>query len=186
MGVVLQAELHRTRAGRCGASTRLGARDPARQGRVQASRSRSPITKKADVDAAYVRLMKMLLSEGHYPAIATHDPAMIDVAQQYRGASTASAPDRFEFQMLYGIRRDLQSALVADGLPRARLHPVRPPVVPVLHAPPRRTPRQRRVRPARHPPRTIGTRIESDIPLPLLSQIRHRCLPRLTLGATLR
>ena len=58
--------------------------------------------------------MKLLLSEGTYPAIATHDPAMIAVAKQY-AAEHGIGPDRFEFQMLYGIRRDLQSALVADG-----------------------------------------------------------------------
>ena len=54
------------------------------------------------------------MSESHYPAIATHDPAMIAVAKQY-AAERRIAADRFEFQMLYGIRRDLQNALVAEG-----------------------------------------------------------------------
>ncbi len=70
--------------------------------------------KKAEVDAAFVELMRMLLDGGDYPAIATHDPAMIDATKQYAKQKGYSS-DRFEFQMLYGIRRDLQSSLVADG-----------------------------------------------------------------------
>jgi len=69
---------------------------------------------KADVDASYIRLMKRLLSDGVYPGIATHDPAMISATREY-AASEEIAPDRFEFQMLFGIRRDLQSKLVRDG-----------------------------------------------------------------------
>ncbi|MCX6551976.1 MAG: proline dehydrogenase family protein [Acidobacteria bacterium] len=69
---------------------------------------------KADVDAAYVRIMKFLMTDGHYPALATHDPKMIDAAKAF-AADKGIAKDRFEFQMLYGIRRDLQAALVADG-----------------------------------------------------------------------
>lgn len=75
--------------------------------------------KKADVDASYVRLMKMLLSaparaKGTRAALATHDPKMIDAARQY--AEEEMVPrDEFEFQMLHGIRRDLQQQLVADG-----------------------------------------------------------------------
>jgi proline dehydrogenase len=69
---------------------------------------------KADVDAAYVKLMKRLLLEGQYPAIATHDEAMIHEAKRY--ALEQNIPkQRFEFQMLYGIRRDLQMSLVAQG-----------------------------------------------------------------------
>jgi proline dehydrogenase len=70
--------------------------------------------KKEDVDAAYARMLKVLLTDGCYPAIATHDPAMIDLARQW-AASHGVGADRFEFQMLYGIRRDLQARLVADG-----------------------------------------------------------------------
>jgi proline dehydrogenase len=70
--------------------------------------------KKEDVDAAFARMMKVLLTDGHYPAIATHDPAMIDLARQW-AASHGVGADRFEFQMLYGIRRDLQAKLLADG-----------------------------------------------------------------------
>jgi proline dehydrogenase len=70
---------------------------------------------KADVDAAYIRIMQTLLGEGVFPAIATHDPAIIDATRRW-AADRGIPRDRFEFQMLYGIRRDLQSALVADGL----------------------------------------------------------------------
>jgi proline dehydrogenase len=64
--------------------------------------------------------MKLLLDEGTYPAIATHDPAMI-AATKAHAAEKQYAKDRFEFQMLYGIRRDLQAALVRDGY-RVRLY----------------------------------------------------------------
>lgn len=70
--------------------------------------------KKSEVDAAFVDLMRLLLDEGTYPAIATHDPVMIETTRAY-ATSKGYAKDRFEFQMLYGIRRDLQSALVAEG-----------------------------------------------------------------------
>ena len=70
--------------------------------------------KKAEVDAAYVELMQVLLDEGNYPAIATHDPNIIDATRAY-AKSKGYANDRFEFQMLYGIRRDLQASLVKEG-----------------------------------------------------------------------
>jgi proline dehydrogenase len=70
--------------------------------------------KKSEVDESFVRLMKILLSSGIYHGIATHDEAMIDATISY-ARSEGIAPDRFEFQMLYGIRRDLQEKLVADG-----------------------------------------------------------------------
>jgi proline dehydrogenase len=76
--------------------------------------------RKADVDGAYVRIMESLLRAGTYPAIATHDPAILDAAIRC-AAENRLAPDRFEFQMLYGIRRDLQAALVRDGY-RLRLY----------------------------------------------------------------
>jgi proline dehydrogenase len=69
---------------------------------------------KTDVDANYVRLMKRLLSDGNYPGIATHDEKMISATRQY-AAEQKIVSDRFEFQMLYGIRRDLQVALVKEG-----------------------------------------------------------------------
>ncbi len=69
---------------------------------------------KADVDANYVSLMKILLESGTYHGIATHDPAMIDATVAYAREKKID-PQSFEFQMLYGIRRDLQQKLVKDG-----------------------------------------------------------------------
>lgn len=69
---------------------------------------------KADVDAAFVRMMQALLTGGVYPAIATHDAKMIEATKRF-AAARGIAKDRFEFQMLYGIRRDLQASLVAEG-----------------------------------------------------------------------
>lgn len=69
---------------------------------------------KNDVDRNYVQLMLLLLSRGNFPAIATHDEAIIDAACKHvrnHGISKAS----FEFQMLYGIRRDLPEKLVKQG-----------------------------------------------------------------------
>jgi proline dehydrogenase len=70
--------------------------------------------KKADVDRNYVRLMQLLLDEGTYPAIATHDERMIAATIEY-AKGRQIGPERFEFQMLYGVRRDLQDRLVREG-----------------------------------------------------------------------
>jgi proline dehydrogenase len=70
--------------------------------------------KKADTDASFVRIMKLLLDSGLYHAIATHDEAIIAATRAYAEARKAPR-DAFEFQMLYGIRRDLQQELVRDG-----------------------------------------------------------------------
>jgi len=75
---------------------------------------------KRQVDENYVELMKLLLDSGTYPAIATHDEKMIEAAKAHV-ASRNLPRDRFEFQMLYGIRRDLQRRLVAEGY-RLRLY----------------------------------------------------------------
>jgi proline dehydrogenase len=69
---------------------------------------------KSDVDRNYVKLMKLLLEDGAYPAIASHDEAVIRECLQYVRASGID-PGSFEFQMLYGIRRDLQKKLTSDG-----------------------------------------------------------------------
>src|SRR5262245_15920103 len=69
---------------------------------------------KTDVDASFVRIMKVLLAGGTFPAIATHDPSMIAATRAFafeRGIPAAN----YEFQMLYGIRRDLQSILQTEG-----------------------------------------------------------------------
>ena len=72
--------------------------------------------KKADVDANYVKLMQMLLPSGVYHGIATHDPRMIAATREF-AAKQGIGKDQFEFQMLYGIRPDLQRQLVRDGYP---------------------------------------------------------------------
>jgi proline dehydrogenase len=69
---------------------------------------------KSDVDRNYVKLMKLLLEDGAYPAIASHDEAVIRECLQYVRASGID-PGSFEFQMLYGIRRDLQMKFTSDG-----------------------------------------------------------------------
>ncbi|MGH9657096.1 MAG: proline dehydrogenase family protein [Bryobacteraceae bacterium] len=75
---------------------------------------------KRDVDRSYVRLMHTLLERGRYPALATHDEAILAEAIRFARAR-GIAPDRFEFQMLYGIRRDLQRRLTSQGW-RVRLY----------------------------------------------------------------
>lgn len=69
---------------------------------------------KRDVDATYATLTERLLSEGNYPAIATHDESLIDHARTY-ARERDIGPERFEFQMLYGVRRDLQQSLRQAG-----------------------------------------------------------------------
>jgi proline dehydrogenase len=70
--------------------------------------------KKSEVDAAFAEIMELLLSEGTFPAIATHDEAMIEVTKAY-AARNGIPRDRYEFQLLYGIRRDLQAQLRREG-----------------------------------------------------------------------
>ncbi len=70
--------------------------------------------KKEDVDANYVKLMKVLVKSGIYHGLATHDEKIIREAQAFAKRERI-ARDSFEFQMLYGIRRDLQQRLVRDG-----------------------------------------------------------------------
>jgi len=69
---------------------------------------------KSDVDANYVKVMKLLLPSGIYHGIATHDPKMIQATEQFVAAK-GIGKDQFEFQMLYGIRTDLQCELVKRG-----------------------------------------------------------------------
>lgn len=70
--------------------------------------------KKRDVDFNYIRLMKALLPSGFYHGIATHDPRMIAETIRWAAAKQISKDD-FEFQMLYGVRTDLQRRLIRDG-----------------------------------------------------------------------
>lgn len=76
--------------------------------------------RKSEVDRSYAELMGALLEGGEYPAIATHDERMIEAAKAH-ASKTGRPRDSFEFQMLYGIRRDLQRRLVAEGY-RLRLY----------------------------------------------------------------
>jgi proline dehydrogenase len=76
--------------------------------------------KKSDVDANYVKLMGILLPSGFYHGIATHDPKMIAAAIRVAATERISKDD-FEFQMLYGVRTDLQRRLVRDGY-RVRIY----------------------------------------------------------------
>ena len=112
LGVVLQSALHRTEADLERLIT-LGARVRLVKGAYKEP-SAVAFQRKADVDAAYRRLMERLLASGTFPALATHDPTIIDDA---RACATrlGVTPDKFEFQMLYGIRRDLQRRLVSEG-----------------------------------------------------------------------
>ncbi|MEQ1868654.1 MAG: proline dehydrogenase family protein [Vicinamibacterales bacterium] len=112
LGVVLQSDLKRTAAD-VERMIELGARV-----RLVKGAYREPAAvafqHKVEVDENYRRLLERLLSAGHYPAIATHDPTIIEHAQRF-SAERGIARTAFEFQMLYGIRRDLQTQLVADG-----------------------------------------------------------------------
>ena len=112
MGVVLQSALYRSEEDLKRLSA-LGARIRLVKGAYQEPKSVA-YQRKEDVDAAYARMLKVLITDGRYPAIATHDPAMIALARAW-AAERGVAPDRFEFQLLYGIRRDLQTTLVNDG-----------------------------------------------------------------------
>jgi proline dehydrogenase len=111
-GVVLQSALPRS-VDDARRMNELGARVRVVKGAYKEPRSVA-YQDKAQVDAAFVEITKLLLSEGTYPAIATHDPAMIAAARAYV-AQQRIDPGRFEFQMLYGIRRDLQAQLTAAG-----------------------------------------------------------------------
>jgi proline dehydrogenase len=112
VGVVIQAALRRSeqdleRVIGLGARVRLvkGAyKEPAD----------AAFQRKSEVDESFVRLAGRLLAAGTFPALATHDPSMIKTAKRL-AAEHGRRADTFEFQMLYGIRRDLQAALKSDG-----------------------------------------------------------------------
>ncbi len=112
VGIVVQAYLYRTEKDvedllKIGAKIRLckGAyKEPASVA----------FSEKRDVDANFIKLTRLLLTSGMYHAIATHDERMITAARDFAGEKSISQ-DSFEFQMLYGIRRDLQEALEQQG-----------------------------------------------------------------------
>jgi proline dehydrogenase len=111
-GVVIQSCLRRSEAD-VRRLNEIGARVRLVKGAYREPRE-AAFTDKRDVDAAFVSLMELLLSHGRYPAIGTHDPAMIAATETF-AAARGLGKDRFEFQMLYGVRRDLQAALTAEG-----------------------------------------------------------------------
>jgi proline dehydrogenase len=118
VGVVIQAYLYRSRAD-IDALNSAGIRVRLCKG-AYLEPADAAFPEKADVDRNFVQLTEVLLANGVYPAIATHDETMIQAAQRFATAR-GLARDSFEFQMLYGIRRDLQRKLVADGW-RLRLY----------------------------------------------------------------
>ncbi len=111
-GIVLQSYLPRSAAD-ASRMVELGARVRLVKGAYNEPKDVAS-QKKADVDAAFVDIMQRLLAGGAYPAIATHDPAMIAATKAF-AAERSIPPDRYEFQMLYGVRRDLQAGLRDDG-----------------------------------------------------------------------
>ena len=111
-GVVIQSALRRS-ASDVERIIALGGRVRLCKGAYDEPRSVAFATKEA-VDANYARLMERLLTAGTYSAIATHDPRLIVRAIEF-ATREKIGPDRFEFQMLYGVRRDLQRRLVAKG-----------------------------------------------------------------------
>jgi len=111
-GVVLQSYLRRTAAD-VDAMIALRARVRLCKGAYQEPEDVA-FPKKSDVDANYIACMERLLERGNYPGIATHDVNIIDHAKAFAKQQGISA-ERFEFQMLYGVRRDLQYRLRREG-----------------------------------------------------------------------
>lgn len=111
IGVVLQSYLYRTQEDVARANE-LGARVRLCKGAYKEP-ERVAYPDKADVDANFVRCMRMLLADGVYPGIATHDEAMIEATKDFAREQGIDR-DRFEFQMLYGVRRDVQKRLVDE------------------------------------------------------------------------
>ena len=112
VGIVLQSYLRRTVAD-VELANRLGCRVRICKGAYHEPASVA-FPDKRDVDQTYVRCMQELMTDGNYPGLATHDERIITEAKRF--ASERKIPaDRYEFQMLYGVRRDLQERLVRDG-----------------------------------------------------------------------
>ncbi|HWV56722.1 MAG TPA: proline dehydrogenase family protein [Longimicrobiales bacterium] len=112
VGVVIQSYLRRSEAD-IAMLTELGARVRLCKG-AYAEPESVAFPDKEDVDANFIRLMRHLLAHGNYPAIATHDERMIRATRAF-AEDRGIDPAAFEFQMLYGVRRDVQQQLVEDG-----------------------------------------------------------------------
>lgn len=113
-GVVIQSYLKRSEAD-VHRVNKLGARIRLVKGAYKEPAD-AAYQMKSEVDSQYVHLMKILLKDGTYPAIATHDEKMIAATNEFAVAN-GIAKEKYEFQMLYGIRRDLQTSLAAAGHP---------------------------------------------------------------------
>ncbi len=112
IGVVLQSYLKRS-AGDVARMNELGARVRLCKG-AYLEPPEVAYQERDEVDDNFVELMKMLLADGSYPAIATHDERMVRATVDFHQAEGISK-ESFEFQMLFGVRRDLQRQLVGDG-----------------------------------------------------------------------
>jgi proline dehydrogenase len=117
-GIVLQAYLRRSAAD-VARMNAIGARVRLVKGAYQEPKSVA-FQRKAEVDASFEELMQLLLAHGTYPAIATHDPDMVTATRRFASAKSIS-PESYEFQLLYGIRRDLQRSL-RDASHRVRVY----------------------------------------------------------------
>ena len=113
-GVVLQSYLKRSEAD-VHRVNKLGARVRLVKGAYKEPAD-AAFQLKSEVDSQFVKLMQILLKDGTYPAIASHDEAMIEATNAF-AAANGIGKDKYEFQMLYGIRRDLQTSLAAAGHP---------------------------------------------------------------------
>src|ERR1041384_2425400 len=112
VGIVLQSYLYRTLA-----DAQELVKLPARIRICKGAYSEPPevaFPEKKDVDANYIKVMQILLGSGIYHGIATHDPKMVDATIEF-ATREGIGKEKFEFQMLYGIRRDLQHQLARDG-----------------------------------------------------------------------
>ena len=112
VGIVLQSYLYRTFA-----DAQELVKLPARIRICKGDYNEPPevaFPEKKDVDANYIKVMQLLLSSGIYHGIATHDPKMIDATIEF-ATREGIAKEKYEFQMLYGVRRDLQRQLARDG-----------------------------------------------------------------------
>jgi proline dehydrogenase len=112
VGIVLQSYLYRTLT-----DAQELVKLPARIRICKGAYNEPPevaFPEKKDVDANYIKVMQLFLSSGTYHGIATHDPKMIDATIEF-ATREGIGKEKFEFQMLYGIRRDLQRQLARDG-----------------------------------------------------------------------
>jgi proline dehydrogenase len=112
VGIVLQSYLYRTYA-----DAQELVKLPARIRICKGAYFEPPevaFADKKDVDANYIKVMQLLLSSGTYHGIATHDPKMIDATINF-ATREGIGKEKYEFQMLFGVRRDLQRQLARDG-----------------------------------------------------------------------